>query len=146
LSSKYKFLAKAPLTILAFLGEPSSQSHSLPKILDSIVLVESGGVENPPDGAAGEIGPYQILRAYWEDSGVPGEYEMCRGREYAQGVVRAYMERWCPGAWASGNAEVIARTHNGGPRGRHKDSTFPYWKKVEAVLKSKDGLHQVDNH
>jgi len=115
-------------------------------VLHAIRVVECGDVETPPDGAAGEIGPYQILRPYWEDSGIPGEYEMCREREYSERVVRAYMKRWCPKAWAAGDAETISRVHNGGPRGAEKSSTISYWLKVEEVLQSRHDLHKVDHH
>ncbi len=44
------------------------------------------------------------------------------------------MRHWVPEAWADGDAEVIARTHNGGPRGAERAGTLGYWHKVHAEL------------
>lgn len=105
------------------------------ELLYGIRQVESGGRDDPPDGDDGlAIGPYQIHRAYWIDSGIPGRYQDCRDRQYAERVVIAYMQRYVPEAWAAGDAEVVARTHNGGPRGPSKRATDRYWARVRSVL------------
>lgn len=112
------------------------------RILDAIRVVETGGLIRPtyPDGDGGRsIGPLQIGRSYWEDAlafdpSIGGCYEQCRKRAYAECVVRAYMQRYVPEAWGRADAEIIARTHNGGPRGLAKRSTLGYWEKVRAVL------------
>ncbi len=119
---------------------PTPNSHR--EILDAIRLVESGGREKCPDGDGGQsIGPYQIWRSYWLDAvkfdpSIGGTYQDCCKRVYAEKVVRAYMNRYVPEAWKSLNAEVIARTHHGGPRGARKASTLNYWKKVKKTLAS----------
>jgi len=108
--------------------------------LRAIRIVESGGVPDPPDGDGGRaIGPFQIHRAYWQDAAgadpsLGGSYEDCRDPGYARRVVEAYMLRWAPNAWTRGDAETIARTHNGGPQGPRRESTLPYWRRVQAVL------------
>lgn len=109
--------------------------YSHRQILDAIHMVESSGRADPPDGDGGRaIGPYQIHRRYWEDSGVAGTYQDCRRQKYAERVVEAYMRRWVPGEWRWRDAEVIARVHNGGPRGMDKQATEPYWRRVEDQL------------
>jgi hypothetical protein len=106
-------------------------------------MVESSDRENVPDGDNGAaIGPYQIHRIYWEDAlkadpGIGGDYQDCRHRAYAERVIDAYMRKWIRDDWAAGNAEVIARTHNGGPGGASKIATVGYWEKVRTVLEGK---------
>jgi len=113
---------------------PPRYTHT--EILTAIRMIESSGRDAPPDGDGGlAIGPYQIHRRYWADAGLRGDYQDCRRREYAERVIIAYMRRYVAQAWESHDAEVIARTHNGGPRGRHKRATDRYWARVEAQLR-----------
>ena len=121
--------AAAPITV----GEFSRAT-----ILDAIRMVESSDRPNPPDGDDGlAIGPYQIHQSYWTDSGVQGSYTDCRQRRYAERVIEAYMHRYVAKAWRARNAEVIARTHNGGPRGRDKSATDKYWNRVATQLRAR---------
>lgn len=115
------------------------QGYTLRQTLDAIRTVETGGGVSDGDGGRA-VGPYQIWRCYWQDSGVAGEYEQCREREYAERVVVAYMQRYCPQAIAGAevDAETIARTHVGGPKGATKDATLPYWRRVRSVLQNVD--------
>ena len=119
---------------------PKLRPDTLPiySLLDAIRMVESGGNDNCEDGDGGRaIGPFQIHRGYWIDSRIPGDYEDCRDRDYSERVVTAYMKRWCPEAWQSRSprsVEIIARIHNGGPRGHLKKSTEPYARKVLHIL------------
>ena len=98
------------------------------------------GWDDCPDGDDGlSIGPFQICRAYWEDAvafdpSIGGGYEDCRRRDYAARVVRAYMSRYVPEAWARGDLEVMARTHNGGPRGAKSAKTLPFYGRVLEAL------------
>lgn len=105
------------------------------EILEAIWMTETSGSSRPPDGDDGKaIGPFQIHRVYWIDSEVPGRYQDCRRRAYAERVVQAYMLRYVAEAWRDCDAEVIARTHNGGPRGRFKKATDRYWQRVSDWL------------
>jgi hypothetical protein len=114
------------------------------RVLDAILQVESSGRDDVPDGDGGlAIGPYQIHEIYWRDAVAAAprlgpehghSYQDCRGRAYAEQVVRAYMRRWIPDAWRRGEAETIARTHNGGPLGARKESTRRYWERVRRRL------------
>ena len=107
-------------------------------ILDAIRVVETGGEPNEGRDAVGDggrsIGPFQIQRAYWYDSGVEGRWEDCRDNEYARRVVRAYWLRYCPRAYERADAQVLARIHNGGSTGHRKTSTLSYWRRVEGEL------------
>jgi len=100
--------------------------------------VESGGEKDGGRGASGDggraLGPYQIHYAYFRDSGVEGRYADCRDPEFSRRVVIAYWQRWCPEALERCDAEVLARVHNGGPRGARKACTLGYWRKVERRL------------
>jgi len=112
--------------------------YALDAILAAIRCTESGGEAQDGRNAVGDgglaLGPYQIHRAYFFDSGVEGTYAECRDEAFARRVVIAYWKRWCPTALEQCDAEVLARVHNGGPNGAHKDKTLAYWRKVERRL------------
>ena len=116
-------------------SRPVGARFSERDILTALWLTETSGRADPPDGDGGRaIGPFQIHRRYWVDARLPGRYEDCRDRAYAERVVAAYMRRYVPEAWHQGDAEVIARTHNGGPRGRFKTATDRYWQRMVRFL------------
>ena len=96
----------------------------------------------PPDGDGGDsIGPLQIQEAYWKDSQKYSEvnfpYLECRNILQSIYAIDGYMKRYCPEAWEIVDYEVIARTHNGGPRGPKKESTKAYWEKVQLALETR---------
>ncbi|HUR27171.1 MAG TPA: hypothetical protein VM509_03225 [Planctomycetota bacterium] len=111
---------------------------TLGAILDAIRCAETGGQPHGGRDATGDrgraIGPFQIHRAYFLDSGVDGRYEDCREPEFARRVVLAYWKRWCPDALERCDAEVLARVHNGGPKGAERSGTLAYWRKIEQRL------------
>lgn len=107
---------------------------SFPCFLYAIRVVESGDNLRAPDGADGEIGVYQITRAYWEDSGVSGAFSDCRRRAYAERVMVGYWKRYCPTALESNDFETLSRIHNGGPHGDKHRSTRAYWIKVRRIM------------
>ncbi len=134
-------LALAFAAPLAAVAAAQDLSPAQRRVLEAIRAVESGGQVSPPDGPGGRhIGPYQISLAYWTDAVGKdatlrdGRYSDCHDRAYAERVVAAYMRRYCPRAWERGEAEVIARTHAGGPRGPARRSTLAYWARVRAML------------
>ncbi|HEX5050167.1 MAG TPA: hypothetical protein VFZ65_00215 [Planctomycetota bacterium] len=110
------------------------------QVLDAIRFVESSHRDAVPDGDDGRaIGPFQIHREYWQDAlkaepSLGGSYQDCRRRDYAERIVAAYMRRWVPDAWAAGDAEVLARVHNGGPKGAQNPATLGYWARVRERL------------
>ena len=113
-----------------------SVSPQLRRLFDAIRAVESGGPGDNDGGRA--LGPYQIHRAYWQDSGVPGRYEECARPEYAERVMLAYWQRYAAEALEREDLEVLARVHNGGPRGWRKETTVAYWRRVQARLRPAD--------
>ncbi len=130
---------------LAF-GVAALQAPSKQQVLDAIRFVESSGRDDCPDGDGGKaIGPFQIHEVYWTDAVAFAPelgpkaghgYQDCRRRDYAERVVDAYMRRYVPVSWWWRDAEVIARVHNGGPKGYRKTATEKYWEKVERRLAS----------
>lgn len=126
--------------MFAFFISASGAVHAVDvrPLLDAIRHVETGGLRDPEnargDGGA-SLGPYQIQRAYWRDSGVPGHYEQVRDQAYAERVVLAYWRRHCPDALRAGDWQTLARVHNGGPAGHRKYATLKYWSKVNAKLR-----------
>jgi hypothetical protein len=116
---------------------------NLAEILRALSIVETGcGVDEGRDAVGDDgkaIGPFQIHRAYWQDSGVPGRFEDCRDREYASRVVVAYWRRYCGRALETLDAETLARVHNGGPGGDGKSGTSKFWRRVEHELARSHG-------
>ena len=102
--------------------------------------VESGGRIGAIKGDKGAaLGPYQLHKAYWLDSGIKGSYSQCSGLAYSRAVVSAYMQRHAAKAWASGDCRALAMTHNGGPqalkaKGQKKTNLETYWKKIQKHL------------
>ena len=120
---------------LAVIGTCRVARADLRPLFDAIRHVESGGNANAVGDGGRSIGPYQIQRAYWRDSGVPGRYEQVRDRTYSERVMVAYWRRHCPAALARGDWQTLARVHNGGPAGARIKATRPYWAKVKAGLR-----------
>jgi len=133
-------LALLVLLLVWWFAGTERQTWPRDQVLAAIRHVESGDRDDVPDGDGGlAIGPYQIHRVYWQDAvafapELGGDYQDCRRRAYAERIVDAYMRRWVPGPWARGEAETIARVHNGGPNGAAKPKTDRYWAKVRARL------------
>lgn len=102
--------------------------------------VESGSRIGPIKGDNGAaLGPLQLHKAYWQDSGLKGSYSQCSDLAYARAVVSAYMQRKAPLAWASGDCRTLAMVHNGGPsalnaKGQKKANLETYWRKVQSKL------------
>lgn len=90
------------------------------------------------NGAA--LGPLQIHKSYWLDSGVKGSYSQCSDLAYSRAVVSAYMRRYAPKAWARGtDLETLAKIHNGGPNamkatGQKLTNLNRYWNKIKKHL------------
>lgn len=134
--------------------EPTMEQEQLytqRQLLDAIRYVETGGESDPSAavGTAGELGPYQISAAYWTDAemGYVSWKEGATRASLSEIAIRRYMLQYCAHVEMSlrnrnvahlslADCEDIARTHNGGPHGRNKKSTLPYWAKVEAALEA----------
>jgi len=119
--------------------------HRVEVLLDALYEHESvGGTQLVGDGGNAR-GPLHIHEAYWHDGCEEGKVLNDAGWEYATAVwdvwksrqvAKWYWHRYCPQALADGDQEVLARVHNGGPRGAEKASTNAYWAKVQLVLAS----------
>lgn len=102
--------------------------------------VESGGRIGAIKGDRGAaLGPLQLHKSYWLDSGLKGSYSQCADLAYSRAVVSAYMQRHAARAWASGDCRALAMTHNGGPqalkaKGQKKANLETYWKKIQKHL------------
>jgi len=131
------FAAMILATVCASAAAPGP-ACVLVHILDAIRVVETGGAPDLGRDSRGDggraIGPFQIHWAYWKDAGLPGRYVDCRDLDYARQVVFAYWRRYCPKALEEHDAEVLARTHNGGPAGAKHDRTLPFWKRVRREI------------
>jgi hypothetical protein len=117
----------------------TANTRELRPLFKAIRTVETGGKPSARDavGDGGRsIGPYQISRAYWADSGVNGEWRRCKTHSSAEAAMLAYWKRYCPDALRRGDFETLARVHNGGPSGHRKAATAGYWDRVESELKA----------
>ena len=134
------------LAAAAALPQPV-ETFDFRQTLDAIRVVETGGQPNEGVGCKGDngnaYGPYQIWSVYHLDAAERdkslNDYSLClRSKSYSERVVRAYMSRYAPasisrlerGLGRLKDVEIIARIHNGGPRGARKQATLRYWHKV----------------
>ncbi|MBK7877724.1 MAG: hypothetical protein IPJ77_18725 [Planctomycetes bacterium] len=115
-----------------------ARAWSLEEILEALRRVETGGEKDggrhSTGDSGGAIGPFQIHRAYWIDTRLPGRWEDCRDPRYARAVVLAYWRRYCSKALEARDAETLVRIHNGGPDGAREAETLRFWRKVEHAL------------
>lgn len=113
-------------------------AHAAPpdSFFRALHIVETSGKLGPTIGDQGRaLGPLQIHKSYHADSRVAGDYARCADLEYSKRVVTAYLQRYAPTAYAVGDVEVLARVHNGGPKGATKPATKSYATKVKAFSK-----------
>jgi len=99
-------------------------------------IVETSGRTGPILGDGGRaLGPLQIHKSYHKDSRVAGDYSRVSELDYSKRVATAYLKRYAPAAWKAGDVEILARVHNGGPRGHLKAATKSYGARVKAFTK-----------
>ena len=119
---------KRALLLLALCA--TSQAAPPASFFRALHIVETSGRTGPIIGDGGKaLGPFQIHRAYHADSRVAGDYSRVADLDYSRRVVTAYLKRYAPQAWESGNVDALARIHNGGLTGDKKASTLPYLRK-----------------
>lgn len=119
--------------VLIILAMAACNAATLPKdFIATIHKVETSGRLGPIKGDNGQaLGPFQIHRDYWKDSGVKGSYSQCADYDYSVRVVTAYLNRYAAKHIKSGNVEALARIHNGGPNGYNKGETLKYWERYK---------------
>jgi len=123
-------------TLLALLLALPAYSAPPESFWRALHHVETSGRLGPIKGDNGAaLGPLQIHRAYWKDSGVPGTYSQCADLAYSRRVVTAYLKRYAKSAWDAGRVDQLARVHNGGPQGHRKAATLAYARKVVNAMK-----------
>lgn len=126
---------KTKLLFLAFASFATANAAPPEAFWKALHHVETSGRLGPipgdyVNGKPQALGPLQIHRAYWQDSGVPGRYSDCADLAYSRRVVTAYLRRYARNAWERGDAMTLARVHNGGPSGAKKRATLRYGQKV----------------
>ncbi len=126
-------MKKTLLALLLALPAYSAPPESFWKALHHVETSSRLGPIKGDNGAA--LGPLQIHRVYWQDSGVPGTYSQCADLAYSRRVVTAYLKRYAKSAWDAGRVDQLARVHNGGPQGHRKAATLAYARKVVAAMK-----------
>ena len=120
---------------------PPPSSVDVPRILNAIQKVETGGCKNP-SAAVGDngkaIGPFQIHKAYWQDAvqydpSIGGKYEDCKDVVYARKIVVAYFSRYAPN-W---NLDTVSGIHNCGPKVSNSSAAKEYRRKVKEAYNVK---------
>lgn len=128
-----KYIIAIILTVNAHAEIPDKFFHALHQ-------VEASGKFGAIKGDSGKaLGPFQIHKVYWVDAisfdkTIGGKYEDCADYNYSLKIVKSYLQRYAKEAVRLGDAEKLARIHNGGPQGHKKSATKNYWQKVEKVL------------
>lgn len=119
---------------------PASQQDKtdIDQFFYALATVESNHNDEAVGDGGASIGRYQIQKPYWIDatelSRIGGEYKDVKKKEYAEKCMIAYWKRYVPEAWEEKNWEVLAKVHNGGPKGHLKKATQAYWEKVKKHL------------
>ena len=107
---------------------------------DRIITHESGNQPQAVGDNGRSRGLAQISYPYYIDakremakSGIspPPYREAVKSRYWSKQLMHYYGLRYCPRAVASGNLDVFARIHNGGPSGCSKPQTVGYLRKVK---------------
>jgi hypothetical protein len=126
-------------TLLALIALSGSAFAAPPEAFwRALHQVETGGRFGAIKGDGGAaLGPLQLHRGFHRDSAVPGPFERVADLSYARRVATAYYRRYAPEAWERGDVVVLARIHQGGPRGHHKAATLAYSRRVVAAMGGK---------
>jgi hypothetical protein len=118
------------------------EMRTIEDLLDAIEWVESKGATNAVGDNGRAVGAYQIHPCYVEDIGwgwSGGErlsdddrYDRDKSRE----MVKRYLSHYATYRRLNRypTLEDMARIHNGGPDGWEKESTLPYWERIQKVL------------
>ena len=148
----------ASMTLCAAPEQPITWDDAL----CAIRQVESGGCPREGRGAEGDyrtingkrvamaLGPFQVWEVYHTDAAERDKsltgYSRCKeSMEYSRRVVAAYMKRYArapydrlvAGKGTLADLEVVARIHNGGPRGAtsRRKATDSYWSRVSEIYR-----------
>jgi len=126
-------------TLLAFALACTAHAAPPEAFWKALHQVESSGrhgriLGDYVNGRPQAYGGLQIHRGFHADSRVPGPYERVADLAYARRVATAYYKRYAPEAWERGDVVVLARIHQGGPRGDQKAATLAYSRRIVAAM------------
>lgn len=103
----------------------------------AIQQIETGGepIPNESIGAAGELGSFQIMRAFHADAleyepSIGGTFQDLKDPEYSKRIIDAYLRRYAWSAWENNSFFICARIFHGGPRGMEREHTIRYAERV----------------
>lgn len=125
-------------------SDTNSVFHVKREFFDALRFVESTDGKYLGDQDGGTVyGPYQISFAYLQDA---NEYlgtnytlrQVIDDDAVAVAVMCGYWNRYLPKDREVAY-EILARIHNGGPKGYEMESTLPYWEKVKERMDEIEG-------
>lgn len=123
-----------PLLFLALAATATAAPSE--KFFRALHQIETSGRLGPIVGDAGKaLGPLQIHKACFVDSGIVGSYTQCSDLEFSKRVASSYLRRYAPKAWKNNDVETLAAVWNGGPKGVNKKAAQAYAKKVSRIAK-----------
>ena len=138
-------------------GMDASVKYTFDNLLNAIEFVESGGDANAVGDNGKAVGAYQIHKIYVDDvNRILQEDHLYKheispeispvftygdrlDKAKSRQMTRIYLRHYGKSSYHYGNGDmyyygVVARIHNGGPKGHLKESTKPYWQKVKARM------------
>jgi hypothetical protein len=135
------FLAAAIPVQAKLADKKPSTDEEWKAFLTALAEVESNGRNNLKvldTNGRYSYGCLQIQELYLIDSGKDCTLEDLYDRETSFAVAKAYLTRYAKSyerrTGKTATCEVLARIHNGGPKGAERSATVGYWNKVKAAL------------
>lgn len=128
------------LCLISFLAKSTEIIQISDKFFKILGQIESNNNDYAIGDSGKALGRYQIWRIYFKDaqnfdkSLQNIEYKQVTNEIVARRVVMAYLNKYCLNSVKSGNYEVMARIHNGGPDGQNKQNTLKYWQRFKKLL------------
>lgn len=112
-----------------------------PRFLKALNMIEASGKHGNILGDKGKaLGGYQIHHIYWKDACtfdktlLTGKYTDVTNQAYAERTVTAYLNKYALTAIKESDYILLARIHNGGPKGHQNKSTLAYASKIQSLL------------
>ena len=128
-------------------SDTNSVFHIKREFFDALRFVESTDGKYLGDQDNGTVyGPYQISFAYLQDA---NEYlgtnftlrQVIDDDSVAVAVMCAYWNRYLPKD-REPSYELLARIHNGGPKGHENPNTLPFWEKVKTKMEELENANE----
>jgi len=125
--------------------EESLPTHR--QFFTALAEFESGTADNAIGDYGKSLGRYQVGRDFHTDAllfspSIGGVYQDVTKPDYAEKIITAYMLRYLGAdVWnnlTDANIQLIARTHNGGPRGASKQSTKEFGVAILNLIKKEN--------